>query len=223
MQLSIFEVLGPVMIGPSSSHTAGAAKLAKVAAMIAHKPFKKISFGLSGSFAKTGQGHGTDKALLAGALGFAPDDERIRDIESIAKKANVIADYHHEEIEDMHENSVHIRFFHDDGTCSDIWGASVGGGRISIRRIGKLDVEISAESPTLIIPHKDRPGVVSDVSRTLATNGMNIAIMRLSREARGQGATLIIELDSSVPAQIVSELEAIEHVNEVIVVDVPQF
>lgn len=221
MELSIFEVLGPVMIGPSSSHTAGAAKLARIAAIICSKPFYKVTYGLSGSFAKTGTGHGTQKALLAGALGLSEDDERIPLADMLAEKAGIAAEYYEENLEEMHENSVHITFFHTDGTENQVWGSSIGGGRILIRKINHFDTKITAENPTLLIHHIDRPGVVSDVSRILAENGLNIAVMRLTREARGQTATTVIEMDDKIPEIIVEKIQAIEFVMEVIVLNVP--
>lgn len=221
MQLSVFDVLGPVMIGPSSSHTAGAARLAAVAAIIANKPFHKVHFGMSGSFAKTGKGHGTDKALLAGALGLGTDDERIRDVDRLAKERKVTVEYEQEDLEDQHENSVHIVFYHEDGSTSEIWGSSIGGGRIIITRIGEFDTEISAESPTLVVQHKDRPGVVSEVTRLLAEKGINIAVMRLARRQKGGIASVVIEVDGTIPQQVVTELKSISNVLEVISVDVP--
>ena len=132
MNLSIFEVLGPVMIGPSSSHTAGAAKLARVAAMIAAKPFDKVEFALHGSFLKTGQGHGTRLALLAGALGLAEDDEGLKTAETLAQERGVAYSFTEAELEDAHENTACITFFHTDGSESRITGCSIGGGRIRI-------------------------------------------------------------------------------------------
>lgn len=221
MQLSIFDVLGPVMIGPSSSHTAGAAKLGRVAALIAQKPFDHVQFGLSGSFAKTGAGHGTHKALLAGVLGFSEDDERIREIETIAKIRDITAEYVEEDLDWMHENSVHITFDHTDGSKSEIWGSSIGGGRIVIRRINELEVELSAESPTLVLPHLDRTGVVKEISRVLADNEINIAVMRLARESRGKTSIAVIEIDGNIPQNLPEKLRKIEYVTEVVVIDVP--
>lgn len=220
MDLSVFDVLGPVMIGPSSSHTAGAAKLARLAAIIAAKPFNHVKFGLSGSFAHTAQGHGTDKALLAGAMGLREDDERIINIGILAREKGVTAEYYQEELEDMHENSVHITFCHGEGT-SEIWGSSIGGGSVIITRIGDFDTEITAERPTIVVRHLDRPGVVSDVSRMLAEEGINIALMRLSREAKGKQANAVIEIDGKLPAQLQKNLMTIKHVVEVIAVDEP--
>lgn len=221
MQLSIFEVLGPVMIGPSSSHTAGAAKLARVAAIIAAKPFQKVYFGLSGSFAETGLGHGTHKALLAGALGFVEDDERIRDAEAVAMQQGIQYGFAEEDLEDMHENSVHIVFSHKDESKSEIWGSSIGGGRIVIHRIGGFETEITAESPTMVIQHLDRPGVVSDVTRLLAENHINIAVMRLSRQAKGKRASLTVEVDGHISKKIAEHVGQVNHVTGVIVIDVP--
>lgn len=222
MQLSIFEVLGPVMIGPSSSHTAGAARLGRVAAVIASKPFHLVRFGLSGSFAKTGVGHGTRKALLAGVLGLAQDDERIREIEHLAAERRVKAEYYDRELDNMHENSASIAFFHDDGSQSEIWGSSTGGGRIIITRINGLEMEITAESPTLVIPHADKPSVVSDISRVLAGKNINIAELRLSRQSKGKRSTVVIETDKQITAAVLEQLREVKHVIEVILVDVPQ-
>ena len=223
MELSIFEVLGPVMIGPSSSHTAGAARLGRVAAIIAKKRFERVEFGLSGSFAKTGRAHGTYQALLAGTLGIPTDDERLRDAFEVAKERGVGFEFHEEELEDIHENAVHIRFFHPDGSHSDIWGASVGGGRISIRRIGELETEITATSPTLVVNYLDRPGCISELSSTLAEADINIGVMRVSRTAKGGNATAVIEIDEAFPIEVVKAIDQISDVLEVIIVDVPEF
>lgn len=220
MQLSIFEVLGPVMIGPSSSHTAGAAKLGRIAALIAKKPFNAVTFALSGSFAKTGLGHGTHQALLAGVLGFREDDEKIREIEEIATVRGISAEYTQEDLDWMHENSVHITFYHTDATKTEVWGSSIGGGRITIRRINKLDVDFSAESPTLVLPHLDRTGVVKEISRVLAENKINIAVMRLARESRGKISIAVIEVDGKIPEGLEEKLEQIEYVEEAVIVDV---
>ncbi|MDL2253260.1 L-serine ammonia-lyase, iron-sulfur-dependent subunit beta [Ruminococcaceae bacterium OttesenSCG-928-I18] len=223
MELSIFEVLGPVMIGPSSSHTAGAARLARVAAIIAGKEFDRVYFGLSGSFAKTGRAHGTYQALLAGALGFHTDDERLRNAYAEAEKRGVVFDFQEEDLEEVHENAVHICFFHANGEKSNILGASVGGGRISIRRIGELETEITATNPTMVVYYQDRPGCISEVSRVLAEKEINIAVMRVSRTSKGGYATAVIETDESFPADVVKAVRQVNEVTEVIIVDVPEF
>lgn len=220
MEISIFEVLGPVMIGPSSSHTAGAARLARVAAEIAEKPFGKVEFGLSGSFAKTCRGHGTDKALLAGALGFMPDDERIREAPRYARERGVEWTFYREDLDWMHENSVHMTFYPLEGGTVEIWGSSVGGGRIVISRIGEFNTKIHAESPTLLVDHQDTPGVISDVSNVLAKHDINIAVLRMSRLARGKQSNAVFIVDSVLSDGLVDEVRALPHVDEVKAINV---
>ena len=198
MNLSVFEVLGPVMIGPSSSHTAGAARLGRVARMVAGQPFDKVWFGLHGSFAKTGWGHGTHQALLAGALGLREDDEQ------------------------PHENTARIRFYHTDGSQSEIEGSSIGGGRILITRIDGMPAGFSAEAPTLLITQRDVKGVVSEISRTLAMEDINIGVMRVSREARGSLATTVIETDSPIPRRVADRLRLMPDILSVRIVDLAQ-
>ena len=218
MELSIFDVLGPVMIGPSSSHTAGAARLARVAAMIAKKPFYRVEFTLSGSFAKTGAGHGTHKALLAGALGFKEDDARMKKIERIAEDRGIEWVFFAEDFDDMHENTARIVFYHNDETTSTVWGSSTGGGRIMINRIGAFDTQITADAPTLVVLHLDRPGVVSEVSNVLSESGINIATMQLSREAKGKAASIVIEVDGLIPVGIEDAIKQLPHITEVITI-----
>lgn len=220
MNISIFDVCGPVMIGPSSSHTAGAAKLAKTAALIASKPFNRVLFCLHGSFAKTGDGHGTKEALLAGAMGFDADDERISKAFEIAKHKNLTYEYREIELSECHENTAQITFFHLDNTKTQITGSSIGGGRILITRLDEMPVEITAESPTIIINQQDKTGVVSEISRILAENKINIAVMRVSRVAKGDIANTVIETDNHIPQNAVSALCKASNVLWVKVIDV---
>lgn len=219
MNLSIFEVLGPVMIGPSSSHTAGAARLARVAARIAGKPFDRVEFALHGSFLKTGGGHGTRLALLAGALGIAEDDERLKEARRLARERGVSWSFSEAELEDAHENTARITFCHTDGTRSVITGSSIGGGRILITDIDGMATEISAEQPTLLIEQNDVRGVVSEVSTALAAAGINIGVMRVSRLARGDVASTILELDEPVPPGVAETLRRLPNVRRVCVID----
>ena len=155
MELSLFDVVGPVMIGPSSSHTAGAARLARVARQIAGE-FTHVSFGLHGSFAKTGWGHGTDRALVAGALGLSEQDERLRTSFEMARAVGLEYDFYTAELDVPHENAVKMTFYGSDGGKLDVVGASLGGGRIVITRIGEYPAEITADAPTLVIVQNDR-------------------------------------------------------------------
>ncbi|WP_324825304.1 L-serine ammonia-lyase, iron-sulfur-dependent subunit beta [Sinanaerobacter sp. ZZT-01] len=212
MDVSIFDVTGPIMIGPSSSHTAGAAKLARIARQIVGVPFTHVSFGLYGSFAKTYQGHGTDKALVAGALGLREDDERLREAFYLAKKEGLTFDFYETDLDGMHENSVKITFFRTDGLKTEIIGSSIGGGQIIIKYIDGFETEVTAQSPTLVIRQYDRKGVVSDISAVLANNNINIGIMKLSRLAKGKVASTIIETDDMIPYKVVESLGRLENV-----------
>ena len=154
MNISIFDVIGPIMVGPSSSHTAGAARLAKIANDICYKPFYKVTFGLHGSFAETGLGHGTDKALLAGTLGFLADDERLKDAYEYARLQGIKYEFYETDLGDVHENTCLITFYNTDGTKSEVQGSSIGGGRILITKLDGADTEITAEQPTIVIDRK---------------------------------------------------------------------
>ena len=208
MELSLFDVVGPVMIGPSSSHTAGAARLARVARQIAGE-FTRVSFGLHGSFAKTGWGHGTDRALVAGALGLSEQDERLRTSFEMARAVGLEFDFYTAELDVPHENAVKMTFTAADGSQLDVVGASLGGGRIVITRIGEYPAEITADAPTLVIVQNDRKGMVSRVSRILAAHDINIGVMRLSRTARGEVACCVIETDGELPGGILEEIRSV--------------
>ena len=220
MNISLFDVLGPVMIGPSSSHTAGAAKLARTARIIAERPFHRVRFGLYGSFAKTGLGHGTCKALLAGAMGLSGDDERLRDAENLAKQKGISYEFYEAELEDAHENTAVITFYCDDGSTVEVVGCSVGGGRIKITEIDGLPANIRAESPTLLITQNDRPGVVGAVSGALAQSGLNIAIMRVSRETKGDIANCVIETDGRIEEELVERIRQLPNIRSVRAINV---
>lgn len=207
MNLSIFEVLGPVMVGPSSSHTAGAAKLARTAAQLAPRGFCGVRFALAGSFAKTGRGHGTHRALLAGALGLAPDDERLRDAYALARTAHVDYAFTQIELPDEHENTVRITFLYPDGAEFCVQGSSIGGGRIVVTQLEGMPVEVRAEAPTLVLTQRDVRGVVSSVSGILAQAGLNIGVMRVSRAQKGTVASCVIETDAPIPAAVTQALK----------------
>jgi len=209
MNISIFDVIGPVMIGPSSSHTAGAARLARIGRLIVGGAFSHVSFGLHGSFAKTYQGHGTDRALVAGVLDIKEDDERLSDAFEIAKGRGITYDFHEVDLEGMHENSVEMQFSMDDGKINTIVGSSIGGGRIVIRKINEFDMEFSAGLSTLVIRQNDIKGIVSEVSKVLAQNDINIGVMRLSRKAKGREACCIIEMDNVVSDEVVEQIRKI--------------
>mgnify|MGYP002565457370 CR=1 FL=1 len=200
------------MIGPSSSHTAGAARLARIARLIVAAPFSHVCFALHGSFAKTYRGHGTDRALVAGALGLREDDERLADSFALARQAGLSWEFAEADLGGMHENSVRMTFTLTDGSRQEITGSSIGGGQIVIRSINGFETEYSAQSSALIIRQYDRPGVVSEVSGVLAGHGINIAVMRVSRSARGETAFCIIETDDWIPREVEATLRELPNI-----------
>lgn len=208
MNISIFEVVGPIMIGPSSSHTAGAARLARIARMIAEKPFTHVSFGLHGSFADTYKGHGTDKALVAGALGIYEYDEALADSFQIAEKQNITFDFYPIDLDDMHENSVKITFTLEDEQLVEVCGSSIGGGLISIKKINNFETDFNARSSTLIINQYDKKGVIHEITEILLEFSINIGIMKVSRQAKGETACCIIETDSYISPEVVEKIRS---------------
>lgn len=220
MNISLLDVVGPVMIGPSSSHTAGAAKLAKTARLIYDKPFKKVRFGLGGSFASTYRGHFTDYALVAGAMGMSEDDERLGQSFEIAEKEGVEFVFYPTEIPSNYENTARITFVNENGEEFFVEGASLGGGRILITNINGLACELNATMPTVIVQQQDVKGVVSDVSTILAFNNINIGVMKVSRTSRGDKAFCVIECDDIIPENVIEELRQVNNVLSVVVVNI---
>ncbi len=220
MKINLLDVVGPVMIGPSSSHTAGAAKLAKTAMLINAKPFKKVIFGLGGSFAQTYKGHFTDLALVAGVLGMSEDDENLQNSFEIAKEKGLIYEFCKVDIPSNYENTLRVTFILEDDSEYFIEGASLGGGRILITNINSLNCEIEATCPTIIIKQQDVKGVISDISTILAFNNINIGVMKVSREQRGEFAYSVIECDQEIDTDIVTSLERVNNVISVVLVNV---
>ena len=196
---SVFDIIGPRMTGPSSSHTAGAARLGYIARRIIGAEPVRVRFTLYGSFAETGRGHGTDKALIAGLMGFKPDDARIRSAYKLARDQGLIVDFDWSEEPADHPNTVRIEAEDVNGVETEIVGRSIGGGNILITEINHLGVEVTGDYPTLIIQHHDMPGVISDVCRVLAQLGVNIAYMKVFRHSKGdEDAYMCIESDNPV-------------------------
>lgn len=214
--VGIFDVIGPIMIGPSSSHTAGAVKLGNIALKICEGDIDRVDFYLHGSFAKTYKGHGTGKALLGGILGLTPYDEQIRDAESLAKEKGIIYEYHLTDLGDVHPNSVKIVLSTRDGDKCEVIGSSIGGGNILITSINSINVEFSAKYPTIITRHLDKPGVVAKVTAILAKNNVNIAFLRVFRNSRGSEASMVIETDQIVNLDVIDELANVEGINKII-------
>lgn len=217
--LSIFDVIGPNMIGPSSSHTAGAVSMALVARKMFPEQICKVSFTLYGSFAKTYHGHGTDRALLGGILGFATDDARIRDAFDLAKEFGVEYEYiiDEETIPD-HPNTADIHMTGINGYEMMVRGQSIGGGKIKIVRINDIDVEFTGEYCTLIVKQLDTPGVIAHITQCLSDCNVNIAFMRLFREDKGATAFTVVESDEIIPENILEKIRQNENVHELMLI-----
>lgn len=210
---SIFDIIGPVMVGPSSSHTAGAVRLGLVARALLGDTPQKAKIELHGSFARTGPGHGTDKALIAGLLGMDTADERIRDSFALAAEARLAFEFLEADLgEDAHPNSVRFTLTAGDKTL-EMSGASVGGGMIQITRLQGRSVQIRAELDTLILIADDRPGTINAVSGWLAAHQINIAFLRLKRDQRGGKAMMVIETDQNIPEALTRDLASLPWVH----------
>lgn len=217
--LGIFDVLGPVMIGPSSSHTAGAARLGKIARTIVNKQIKEVTFLLHGSFKETYKGHGTDRALVAGILGMMPEDSRLRDSLSIAKKEGIKINFLPADLGQVHPNTVKILIKDCEDIDWEVLGSSIGGGLVKIYEINGNKVTVTGEYPTVITCHNDIPGTVSKISTTLYDNKINIATMTLVRSQKGKDATLTLELDGVTDNSIVEQITKIDGINRVIFIN----
>lgn len=217
--IGIFDVLGPIMIGPSSSHTAGAARLGKIAITIVNKPIKDVTFLLHGSFKETYKGHGTDRALVAGILGMMPDDERLRDALLIAEKEGLEVHFLPADLGQVHPNTVKILMTDCDDINWEVLGSSIGGGLVEIYEINGNKVKITGEYPTIITCHDDIPGTVSKVSTLFYDNDINIAHMTLVRSQKGKDATMTFEVDNNVSEELIAAIKAVEGVNRVILIN----
>ena len=207
--MDIFEIIGPIMVGPSSSHTAGAVRIGLVARKLLARPPIRAELLLHGSFAATGRGHGTDRALVAGLLGFEPDDTRIPDSFAYAKEAGL--DFHFDTVQlrDAHPNSVLLRLWaKPDGKPMEVVGASIGGGRIEIREFNGIKLRFSAEAPTLIVKNRDNPGSVADVSYLISRRNINIATFQVNRSSRGGEAVMVIECDTPIRQELITAIRS---------------
>ncbi|MCI6432468.1 MAG: L-serine ammonia-lyase, iron-sulfur-dependent subunit beta [Oliverpabstia sp.] len=219
--ISVFDVIGPNMVGPSSSHTAGAASVALMAQKLFQKEIKEVVFTLYGSFAKTYRGHGTDRALVGGIMGFDTDDLRIRDSFQIAQERGL--EYHFEKntVEDeVHPNTVDICMTGKDGSVMTVRGVSVGGGKIKIVRMNGVNVEFTGEYSTLVVIQNDKPGVVAHITTCLSQVNANIAFMRLFREEKGARAYTIVESDEKIPEEVLTHIRKNPNVEDLILIQI---
>lgn len=215
----IFDILGPVMIGPSSSHTAGAARIGKVARYIAGPKIISVRFHLYGSFSKTYQGHGTDKALVAGILGMEPSDEKLADSLQIAKELGIKVEFLPFDISMGHPNTVKIEIENENGNKTFVTGSSIGGGAIVITDVNGFEIYFTDEYPTIMITHKDKRGMISRISSILSSNEINIAKMAVSRKIKGEIASMTIETDSPITTELTTLLGKVEDVLSIRVIN----
>ncbi len=211
----VFDVMGPIMVGPSSSHTAGAVKIGYTARKLMREDIKEAKIFLHGSFLLTGKGHGTDKALIAGLLGMLPDDERIPDSFFHAEERGLEYEFEGIELRDAHPNSVLLKLVGIQGNKMEIIASSIGGSSIVINQIDGVEADITAAYPTLVIKNIDKPGHVSMVTSLLSKNSINIATMKIQRDKRGGNAVMIIECDQEVPSEVLELLTNAEGVKKV--------
>jgi len=214
--MNLFDILGPVMVGPSSSHTAGAVRIGRMARrLLGEGTPRKAQISLSGSFALTGKGHGTDRALVAGLLGMRTYDERIPTSFKIAQEKDMAYVFSHVNLIGEHPNTAKIELTGKSGKTLSMIASSLGGGRIMVVEMNGLRVSFSGDLPTLIVQNRDQPGHVRDVSDILAKEGVNIATLHLYRDYPGGNAVMIIETDKAVGHQSLDALRAIRGITGV--------
>lgn len=216
--MNIFDILGPVMVGPSSSHTAGAVRIGYTARTLLGERPVNAEIGLSGSFAATGSGHGTDRALIAGLLGMKPDDMRIPDSFELADQEGLAFSFENIRLSGAHPNTAVLRVEGETGRTTKIQASSLGGGRIMIDKLDDTDdtdVHCTGACPTLIIRNQDSPGMVSEVTGILSEENVNIATLQLYRDKRGGLAVMVIETDQPVSQETVSVLEQMQGIERI--------
>ena len=213
--MNLYYIIGPVMVGPSSSHTAGAEKIGYVSRKLMAQPIVKAQILLYGSFLATGKGHGTQIAIVAGLLGMKTDDSRIPESFQLAKEAGMEISFGEAELKDAHPNSAQLILTGADGKELEIVGESIGGSRINIASIDGLSANFSGDYPTLIVHNLDQPGHVAEVTSMLSHKSVNIATMQLYRAGRGGHAVMVIECDQEVPGESIQWLSHLEGIEKV--------
>lgn len=217
--MNIYDILGPVMVGPSSSHTAGAVRIGWIARRLLGEKPVKAEITLSGSFAATGAGHGTNVALAAGLLGMKPDDMRVPDSFALAKEEGLEVSFESANLKEAHPNTAVLRVTGKSGRELEVQASSLGGGRIMVNKLDGIEVNFTGESPTLIVHNMDQPGHVAEVTSMLSHKAVNIATMQLYRDHRGGYAVMVIEMDQNVPKDALDWLSRLEGIIKVTYLD----
>ena len=213
--MNLFDILGPVMVGPSSSHTAGAVRIGLVTKKLLGSIPKKADIILSGSFAATGIGHGTDKALVAGLLGMDTDNIQIPQSFEIAKKEKLEFTFSRQNIRDAHPNTALLAVEDGNGRTIEVQASSLGGGRIMINKLDGIEINVTGERPALIVHNLDQPGHVAEVTSLMAHKSINIATMNVYRDKRGGYAVMVLETDQNIPASALEWLKRVEGIIKV--------
>ncbi len=203
--ISLFDIVGPIMVGPSSSHTAGAVRIGLMARKIYGQEPKKIKITLYNSFSKTAHGHGTDKGLLGGIMGFDVDDTRIKDSINIAQSKNIQFEFEYKDNSEKHPNAAVIEFLEPDKL--KVCGNSVGAGEIEIVQINEFKISLAGDLPSLVMVYRDQPGIISKVTNYLQGEGVNIATLQCVRTAKGEDASMTICLDAKIPDSICEKIK----------------
>lgn len=213
-QIGIFDIIGPIMVGPSSSHTAGAVRLGYAGRQILGESVRQADIHLHGSFAATYWGHRTDIALLAGLLGMHMDDPDIPEAVDKAREAGLIYQFHETDLGDTHPNSVRL-MLRGPEEAATVEGASIGGGRINISRVDGFATSCDGSYATLISRHRDEPGIISEITRVLGEMKINIAYMQVSRAVRGSEALLVAQTDDPISGDVKQRVERVRGVQQV--------
>lgn len=213
--MNLLDIIGPIMIGPSSSHTAGAVRLAHLAKHIFQEKIVKAELYLHGSFADTYKGHGTDMALVAGLLGMLPDNENIPHSFELAKTAGLDINIHTIDLGKFaHPNSVKFVLYSSDNKC-EVIGCSLGGGRVNISQIDSFVVDFDGSSPTVLTQHYDKTGIIAKVTKVLADNNINVGQMKVFRQSRGGIAAMIIQMDQQISDELLKQIATIQYIQKV--------
>ncbi len=213
--MNLFDIVGPVMVGPSSSHTAGAVKIGLVCNRLMNEKIIKAEIYLHGSFLMTGKGHGTDKALVGGLIGMAVDDIKLPQSFELAKEAGLDFSIDGIDLGDVHPNTAKLQLTGENGKKLTVIASSLGGGRIEVCELDGIMARFTGELPTLIVHNLDQPGHVTEVTSMLGHKGINIATIQLNRKSRGGEAVMVIECDQEVPRDSIAWLEHLEGILKV--------
>lgn len=211
---SVFDIIGPVMVGPSSSHTAGAARIGKVARTLFGKEPTWAKIYLYESFAKTYKGHGTDFALVGGLLNYETDHPQMRHALKTARDKNISIEFIEDSAKVSHPNTVRIQLG-DDSASIELVGISIGGGKVEIIELNGFALKLSGNHPALLILHNDRAGAIASVTKILAKYYLNIGHMEVNRKDVGKEALMVIEVDENIESQVLYELKNAEHIIQV--------